>query len=123
MADFCNQCAKALGFPEGDFLTREKLPPDSGYAEICEGCGPTFVDEVGNCIAYRCLENHGATAVGKKIQELFQTELLRTDVVVQFPIKLLNDIATEQCGKNYDFFIMQIHDSFTVKISPKELTV
>lgn len=47
MADFCNQCAKELGFPEGDFARPNMSPPEEGmgYPELCEGCGPCYVDE------------------------------------------------------------------------------
>lgn len=55
MADFCNQCAKDLGFPEGDL----KVPEDRGpgrFTALCEGCGPTIVDEQGNCLHIPCNE-------------------------------------------------------------------
>jgi len=51
MAEFCNQCAKMYGFPEGDFKTEEKLEPGLGWGVLCEGCGPILVDSDGNCLA------------------------------------------------------------------------
>jgi hypothetical protein len=61
MADFCNQCAKDLDFPEGDFLTdREPPDPGMGYPELCESCGFTFVDHQGNCVYAECTKKHGA---------------------------------------------------------------
>lgn len=61
MADFCNQCARDLGFPEGD-LENDNLPapPEGkGYVALCEGCGPTLIDERGNCLCPNCDEQHG----------------------------------------------------------------
>ena len=60
MADFCNQCAEKLGFPEGDFLTDREPPLEGmGYPELCEGCGPCFVDHEGNCVDPNCTDKHG----------------------------------------------------------------
>lgn len=67
MADFCNQCARALGLPEGDFkyVRRDEagtpilLEPDQGWVELCEGCGPTLTDDDGNCTAHDCDRKHG----------------------------------------------------------------
>lgn len=66
MAAFCNQCAKAMGFP-GDFTTvgadavaqgAEPLSPGGGWVVLCEGCETdalvTMVDNVGNCIYRHC---------------------------------------------------------------------
>lgn len=54
MADFCNQCAKDLGFPEGDL---KSAPGREGkFAVLCEGCGWIVVDESGNCQHIGCHE-------------------------------------------------------------------
>lgn len=55
MADFCNQCAKDIGFPPGDLAANE---PDANgrYHALCEGCGPTVVDAKGNCLHIPCNE-------------------------------------------------------------------
>lgn len=54
MADFCKQCAEEEGFP-GSFdlagLGRDrKLEPGTGWGALCEGCGPTLVDDDGRCL-------------------------------------------------------------------------
>ena len=52
MAEFCNQCADELGF-DHDFdydRGRPSLEPGYGWLEICESCGPTFVDDKGFCM-------------------------------------------------------------------------
>lgn len=51
MADFCNQCAKNLGFPEGDLKVPnpEEFEKDAMFADLCEGCGWIVVDGEGNC--------------------------------------------------------------------------
>jgi len=62
MADFCNQCARELGLPEGDFRGvgdhSEILGYEEGFCVLCEGCGMTFVDHAGNCINPTCKSNH-----------------------------------------------------------------
>jgi len=62
MADFCEQCAKDLDFPYGDFreMTTKK-EWDKGLAArvLCEGCGPIQVDLKGRCVTKNCLKNHG----------------------------------------------------------------
>lgn len=70
MADFCNQCAREHGLPEGDLRYQRKdeagnvlvLEEGMGWSELCEGCGPTVVDDDGNCIADNC-EIHGRVEV------------------------------------------------------------
>ena len=62
MADFCNQCAREHGLPEGDFYQgkdAKPLPPGYAYAQICEGCGCAWTDNEGNCVAEHCLKEHG----------------------------------------------------------------
>lgn len=61
MADFCNQCAEALGFEKGDLsgiTTEEDYADNKAAIVICEGCGAIFVDPEGNCISKDCL-GHG----------------------------------------------------------------
>lgn len=64
MAEFCNQCAKDLGFNEGDFKgvgDPKDLPlkPGEGFPVICEGCGFVLVDAEGNCLGgEECMESH-----------------------------------------------------------------
>jgi len=63
MAEFCEQCAKGLGFPHGDFrnITKENEWEEGLAASVlCEGCGPIQVDPKGNCITKNCFENHGS---------------------------------------------------------------
>lgn len=64
MADFCNQCAREMGLPEGDMKgigdpSSPPLKPGEGFPCICEGCGYILVDAEGNCMGGEgCLENH-----------------------------------------------------------------
>ena len=61
MAEFCNQCAKTLGLPHGDFVgitTVEEWSKDLAALVLCESCGAIQVDPEGNCISSDCLENH-----------------------------------------------------------------
>lgn len=68
MADFCKQCSleifgedfKECALPEGSEL-RGTLPPEHGWAALCEGCGPTIVDDEGVCINPGCTR-HGTEA-------------------------------------------------------------
>ena len=61
MADFCNQCAQVLDFPEGDLaglLTAEDRGQGLVQFVLCEGCGPTIVDHLGNCLGAKpCTDN------------------------------------------------------------------
>ena len=63
MADFCKQCSiEIFGEDYGDFnFDRGKgpLPPDIGWVANCEGCGPTLVNDEGECISPYCLKHHG----------------------------------------------------------------
>jgi hypothetical protein len=64
MADFCQQCAAEHFGTEVDDLKGliTEAEVDMGYwAEaLCEGCGPTHVDHLGNCIDPNCISKHGA---------------------------------------------------------------
>lgn len=63
MADFCNQCSKAIFDEEiGDLAgitTPEQEARDLYAVVICEGCGIIQVDAKGNCVSPDCLEAHG----------------------------------------------------------------
>lgn len=65
MADFCKQCSIALfGADHGDLKNigrGETLAPGEGWVCICEGCGPTLVNDDGECIS-DCLEQHNPSA-------------------------------------------------------------
>ncbi len=56
MADYCNQCAKDLGFPEGDLKppNSEEFEKEAKFADLCEGCGYIVVDIDGNCLHLGC---------------------------------------------------------------------
>lgn len=65
MADYCKQCSMELfgedckelaGIGQGLALPG----PDYGYEALCEGCGPTVVNDEGVCIYPKCLKQHGA---------------------------------------------------------------
>jgi hypothetical protein len=74
MADWCKQCSDEMFGPENpDYVTYEKPPgPGEAYFCLCEGCGPTMVNEKGECIAPDCLI-HGEDA---KPRDEFPPELL-----------------------------------------------
>lgn len=70
MAEFCNQCAKMLGLPEGDFgytrvIDGVETVLTEGYfwSELCEHCGPCQVTDSGDCVSPNCLEHHGVNEV------------------------------------------------------------
>lgn len=53
MAEFCNQCSiRVFGEDFGDFYGLCKQ--GEVVAVLCEGCGPTFVDHLGNCTVDCC---------------------------------------------------------------------
>jgi len=58
MADFCEQCAEHLGFPNDLKGITKKEDYEKGLAcvVICEGCGTIQVDPDGRCISEDCLE-------------------------------------------------------------------
>lgn len=62
MADFCKQCSiENFGEDFGDLAglgNGSPLKPGEGWAVLCEGCGPTCVDDEGECIAKNCLLKH-----------------------------------------------------------------
>ena len=56
MADFCKQCSEE-NFDE-DFNDLAGLCDEDQIVDVlCEGCGRTFVDPTGKCVA-KCLKNH-----------------------------------------------------------------
>jgi hypothetical protein len=66
MADFCLQCSRdVLGVTDQNDMSGLSTPDDTAkglYAGVlCEGCGPTFVDHEGRCVA-DCYEQHGLTS-------------------------------------------------------------
>lgn len=67
MADFCKQCSEEIFGEDFEDLkglgNGRKLKPLDGWVTICEGCGPTIVNEKGECISSRCLKKHGANNV------------------------------------------------------------
>lgn len=62
MAEFCLQCSLAhFGEDTRDFACISS-PSDTEkglFAQVlCEGCGPTLVDDTGNCVSASCHECH-----------------------------------------------------------------
>jgi hypothetical protein len=63
MADFCKQCS-IFDFGE-DFedlkglLTPEQVKTGLVVRVICEGCGPTYVNNDGECVYHGCIHKHG----------------------------------------------------------------
>lgn len=62
MADFCKQCSiELMGEDFGDH-SRPNAPPlaeGMGWPALCEGCGPTLVDNEGACMYH---EEAGGTS-------------------------------------------------------------
>jgi len=53
MAEFCKQCAEALGLPpdwKGLLSRKDALRGFSLGPMLCEGCGPCFIDHEGRCL-------------------------------------------------------------------------
>jgi hypothetical protein len=120
MADFCNQCARDMGFPEGDLKVTDKEPLQPGhfYIHICEGCGPCSADADGNCVDPWCDLQHGVKATSDRIMQRYlaiQKELSGNGFWMA-----INEIATEECGEIYDFDIIQVHDSCSVHVWAKK---
>lgn len=63
MADLCRQCSiETWGKDVKDLCALGKgkpLAPGYGWSVICEGCGPTLVDNRGVCISNKCIKEHG----------------------------------------------------------------
>lgn len=67
MADFCKQCSiDHFGEDFGDLanlggedtkVVGAHYDDDTVWAVICEGCGPTYVNNEGECV-HDCLEHH-----------------------------------------------------------------
>ena len=64
MADFCQQCSQEMFGEDFKELANmgddTPLKPGWGYQVLCEGCGPTLVDNDGKCIA-DCDLHHEST--------------------------------------------------------------
>ena len=66
MADFCKACSEEI-FGE-DFQDMAGIAPPTHVAQVlCEGCGPIYVDEHGNCLTSICLkqgkDGHGVIPI------------------------------------------------------------
>jgi hypothetical protein len=67
MADFCSQCSiETFNEDHGDLkglITQEKV--SFGYVQtvLCEGCGPTYVNHLGECRNPTCGKRHGSKDV------------------------------------------------------------
>ncbi len=63
MADFCKQCSEEMFNQDyGDLAglgDGRELKPGYGWQALCEGCGPTYVDDSGRCINPHCIKGHG----------------------------------------------------------------
>ena len=63
MADFCQQCSiEAFGedFKDlADLGPADDLKVGHGWFALCEDCGPTVVDQEGQCISKHCDKKHG----------------------------------------------------------------
>ena len=67
MADFCWQCCETvLGIrgEQNDFNGFVEFKSEGVTASVlCEGCGPTVVDQEGKCINPNCKEHGGALVI------------------------------------------------------------
>lgn len=67
MADFCKQCSiEHFGKDYGDLkrtgarrLTEGERRAGMAWRVLCEGCGPTFVNDEGECVALFCEKHRG----------------------------------------------------------------
>lgn len=128
MADFCNQCARDLGFPEGDLASIDRQPPESGYGypDLCEGCGPCLVDHLGNCVDPCCIKKHGCILKGEEILAEYQKRWLKVgaELTGLGPMLLMMEVAEELCGETYTFkVVQQIHDEYLVEVDFKQQPV
>ena len=58
MSNYCKQCSEELFGRDYLDLSNFLSPGISGdHEDICEGCGPTVVDQFGKCIG-NCLKHH-----------------------------------------------------------------
>ncbi|WP_373081964.1 hypothetical protein [Zhongshania sp.] len=66
MSDFCKQCSTEIfGRDIGDLkglggkrrLKQWQLDEGFGWKALCEGCGPTLVDDDGRCVG-QCFKGH-----------------------------------------------------------------
>jgi uncharacterized membrane protein YgcG len=81
MADFCRQCSiETFGEDYGDLAGL--VSRGSAGRVICEGCGITFVNYLGECVAENCLLAHGLRP--KKEETMFWFKHKRTGVVRAF---------------------------------------
>lgn len=75
MADFCKQCSLAIfdhdfrDLAVGEWEANKDDPPDSIYRVICEGCGITYVNREGECVAGTELTEHKRCAVNHETGE------------------------------------------------------
>ena len=61
MAEYCKQCSDDMFGESHKFYPTFDVvaPPGQGYTVLCEVCGPTLVNEKGECIDPECLKKHG----------------------------------------------------------------
>ena len=57
MADFCKQCSIEI-FGEDYNDLAGLCEKGSIISELCEGCGPCYVDYTGTCVSCTCLKKH-----------------------------------------------------------------
>ena len=58
MADFCKQCSHELFGEDFEDLWGLCEESEDHTPALCEGCGPTDVDNEGKCVG-NCLKRHG----------------------------------------------------------------
>ena len=58
MADMCKQCSIETWNEDGEDF-RATTAVDDKRVVLCEGCGLTVVNVLGECISERCTKQHG----------------------------------------------------------------
>lgn len=62
MADFCKQCSIEIFDKDFEELANlggaHKLAEGEAWHALCEGCGPTLVNDLGECVDPHC-DKHG----------------------------------------------------------------
>mgnify|MGYP003127626062 CR=1 FL=1 len=69
MADFCKQCSIDLFGEDCGDMKLGPLEPEHFWPVLCEGCGPTMVNEEGECVYANCDLKHGIQEPVNEIQE------------------------------------------------------
>jgi hypothetical protein len=59
VADFCKQCSETDYKDLAGLSTEEDTKAGLYPVVLCEGCGPTQVNHLGECVSVDCIKKHG----------------------------------------------------------------